>query len=238
MSTDLGWSEIHPSEPVVSGQPGTWSLVYHVGARGVDDGGSVRFVWRDTSDWAPPQFDKPAAANYASVRVGGAASFHSAYERQRHPRPYRTGVVVDIFDGWLREVDTVTLTLGDRSGGGAGSYAQTFADPSFEFRVAVDWSGAAMPVLTGGATVQVVAGPSHRLVAVGPSAPDSDGRSWLGARVEDEWGNVCDRYRGTVDIDGGGLKGLPPSYTFVEDDAGAHRSTDWPPRGPAVTAFA
>ena len=222
----LGWAEIQPRTPVRAAQPGTWSVIYHVGARGVDDGGSVRFAWRDTSDWAAPQFDDPAAANYAVVRIDGAASFRVGFEKQRYPRPFRTGVVVDIFDGWLQQDDSVTLILGARDGGGPGSYAQTFADPHFEFRVAVDWAGAAIPVAVPSPTVRVVADAPQRIVAVGPSAPDHRGRGWLGVRIEDEWGNVCDAFRGSVTFDSGGLAGMPASYRFTERDAGAHRFID------------
>ena len=62
-----GWAEVDPSDPVIAGQTGTWRITYHAGAQGIDDGGVIKFAWRDVSDWAYPQFEDPAAPAYATV---------------------------------------------------------------------------------------------------------------------------------------------------------------------------
>ena len=136
-----GWAEIDPIDEVVAGSTGTWKITYHAGKYGVDDGGVIKFAWRDVSDWAYPQFDAPSAPNYASVVTTGASSVRAQFEKQRFVRPWRLCVTVDVFDDSLEEGDTVTLTLGDASGGSSGSRAQTFCKEAFEFRVAVDWCG-------------------------------------------------------------------------------------------------
>ena len=51
-----GWAEITPDGPVTAGFTGTWRITYHAGKRGVDDGGVIKFAWRDVSDWQKPQF--------------------------------------------------------------------------------------------------------------------------------------------------------------------------------------
>ena len=229
-----GWAEIAPSGPIEAGSTGTWRITYHAGERGVDDGGSIKFAWRDTSDWGTPQFTEPGAADFASVATTGAAALRAGYERQRYIRPWRRCVTVDVFDGWLRQGDTVTLTLGDTTGGSPGSRAQTFINDTFEFRVAVDWAGAWQYTVVPSPVVQVTGGRPHRLVAVGPSviAPGSPG--WLGVRVEDRWGNVCRDFAGRIELDADGLHGLPERYTFQPGDGGAHRFRDVRAAAPGV----
>ena len=64
-----GWAEIDPAAPIVAGSVGTWRITYHTGRYGVDDGGVIKFAWRDVSDWAAPQFDDPAAQEYAALSL-------------------------------------------------------------------------------------------------------------------------------------------------------------------------
>ena len=47
-----GWAEIDPAAPIVAGSVGTWRITYHAGCYGIDDGGVLKFAWRDVSDWA------------------------------------------------------------------------------------------------------------------------------------------------------------------------------------------
>ena len=72
-----GWAEIDPDSPIVAGSVGTWRITYHVGRYGVDDGGVVKFAWRDVSDWAAPQFEAPSAPEYATVSTTGPASLRA-----------------------------------------------------------------------------------------------------------------------------------------------------------------
>ena len=48
-------------------------------------------------------------------------------------------------------------------------------------------------------------------------------RYGLGLRQEDLWGNPSTGYAGTVQIDAGGLTGLPETYQFQSADRGVHR---------------
>ena len=58
----------------------------------------------DLSDWATPQFDDPAAPDYASVATSGPATLKARFERQRYVRPWRYCVTIDVFD------DSCTIT--------------------------------------------------------------------------------------------------------------------------------
>lgn len=218
-----GWAEIDPAAPIVAGSVGTWRITYHVGRYGVDDGGVVKFAWRDVSDWAAPQFESPSAPEYATVSTTGPASLRASFEKQRYTRPWRLCVTVDVFDDSLTEGDSITLTLGDTSGGSLGSRAQTFCKEAFEFRVAVDWCGTWVYTEVPSPKIPIVSGPAHRLVVLGPSETTPDEEGWVGVKAEDLWGNPSTGYNGTVQIDAGGLTGLPETYQFQSRDRGVRR---------------
>ena len=218
-----GWAEIDPDEPVTAGATGTWRIIYHAGRYGVDDGGVIKIAWRDVSDWQAPQFDDPAAPGYASVDTTGPSSLRPAFEKQRYVRPWRLCVTIDVFDDSLCEGDTVTLTLGDTSGGSPGARAQTFCKERFEFRVAVDWCGAWVYVEVPSPAVPIVSGPPHKLVALCASETVPGESAWAGIKAEDVWGNPCRDYNGKVNLDANGLTGLPETFRFRPEDLGTRR---------------
>lgn len=218
-----GWAEIDPATPIVAGSVGTWRITYHAGRYGIDDGGVLKFAWRDVSDWAAPQFDNPTAPEYASVSTTGPASLRARFEKQRYIRPWRLCVTVDVFDDSLSEGDSITLILGDTSGGGPGSRAQTFCKEAFEFRVAVDWCGTWVYTEVPSPKIPIISGQPHRLVVLAPSETTSDEEAWIGVKAEDLWGNPSTGYTGTVQINTGGLMGLPETYQFQSTDRGIHR---------------
>ena len=218
-----GWAEIDPEGPVVAGATGTWRITYHAGRYGVDDGGVIKIAWRDVSDWQAPQFSDPQAPGYATVSTTGPVTLRPKFEKQRYVRPWRLCVTIDVLDDSLAAGDTVTLTLGDRSGGGPGIRAQTFCKEAFEFRVAVDWCGTWVYQRVPSPSVEIVSGPAHTLVVVGPSETAPGEETWVGVKAEDVWGNPSRAYGGEVHIDGGGLIGLPEVFRFTAEDQGVKR---------------
>jgi len=218
-----GWAEIDPSDPVIAGSTGTWKITYHAGRYGVDDGGVIKIAWRDISDWAHPQFDRPGEPEFATVTTSGPATVRGAFERQRFVRPWRYCVTIDVFDDSLSEGDTVTLTLGDTSGGSPGSRCQTFCKELFEFRVAVDWCGTWMYTVVPSPEIPVLNGLPAKLVVVAAAETTPGEATWVGVKAEDEWGNPCRDYEGRVVLDGGGLHGVPESYQFLPSDEGVKR---------------
>lgn len=218
-----GWAEIDPDSPIVAGETGTWRIIYHAGRYGVDDGGVIKIAWRDVSDWQAPQFDDPTAPGYATVSTTGPVTLRPAFEKQRYVRPWRLCVTIDVLDDSLSEGDTVTLTLGDRSGGSEGIRAQTFCKEAFEFRVAVDWCGTWVYERVPSPKVPIISGPAHKLVVVGSSETTPSEETWVGVKAEDVWGNPSRGYTGEVRIDGGGLEDLPKVYRFADGDEGVKR---------------
>ena len=137
----IGRAWITPGEPVVAGTFGTWTITYEVGAYGYDERARLKVGWRFASDWARPQFDDPAAANYTTARLESRATTaiaSLAFEARGQARPWLKCLVVSVADGSLHPGDRIYVVLGDRTGGGPGARAQTFRERGFVLRVFVD----------------------------------------------------------------------------------------------------
>lgn len=200
-TTPYGTATLTPEEDVVAGSYRTWTITYRAGRFGMDDGSALKVAFSQTSDWGTPQFDDPAADNYATVETTGDASVAGRYEDKGHTRPFKTCVVVDVFDGSLAPGDEVTLTLGATGGGSMGHQAQSFVESPYELRVLVD------PIRTGEflpvgdpLTFDVVAGPATSLTAVVDAATAPDEPATLSVRAEDFWGNVATGFEGSLDV--------------------------------------
>src|SRR5688572_27227531 len=137
----IGRAWISPDGPVVAGAYGTWTISYEVGAYGYDERARLKIATRFASDWVRPQFTDPKGANYATVRLetkSGTTVADLAYEPRGQVRPWFKCLVVSIADGSLHPGDRIHVTVGDRSGGGPGSRAQTFRERGCEWRLFVD----------------------------------------------------------------------------------------------------
>ena len=64
---DLGKATSSLRGHVVAGSYQTCVLTYTAGFAGIDDSGSIKIVMREVSDAGVPQFDDPAAPNYATA---------------------------------------------------------------------------------------------------------------------------------------------------------------------------
>lgn len=188
-----GWAELSPRDPVVAGSSGTWTITYHVGRYGIDDGGMLRIVRRAVSDGGAPQTTDPAAPNFMTVATTGPAVVHARYDPRGHVRPWQRCITVYVDDGYLREGDTVTLTLGDATGGSPGMTAQTFRDPRFEWKVLVDCFGTgAFVELPSAGTLAIVSGPAAELHLVAPTDVTVGEPFAVALRALDRWGNPVD----------------------------------------------
>jgi hypothetical protein len=221
-----GYAAISPTGSAVAGTWGAWTLTYTVGKLGIDDAGQILILTRTMSDWGPFQTDNRKGENYVTVRTSGQAKLSARFDnRHAWRRPWWRGVVITVEDGFLKEGDRVTVTLGDRSGGGRGTRVQTFDLQDFEFRFMVDAFGTGQPVrVLESPRLPVIAGPAVRLDAIAPTEIAYGHTGWLQVRAKDHWGNPAASYRGVVRFTlPEGVTGLPPNYTFTAKDAGFHR---------------
>jgi hypothetical protein len=215
--------DIDSCTPIIAGEYGTWRITYTAGKYGIENGGRIKIVWRLPSDWGIPQWTNPSAPNYITVMSTSNASFDlEHYARKGHYRPWLRSLVVSLRDGYLKEGDKITITLGDRSGGSPGSLAQTFYQRDFYFRVLVEcFETNVFKEVPDQPVIPVVAGPATRLKVIGPSqvAPGED--FCLIVKAEDKWGNVADTYKGAVDLtSSGAVNGLPRQCIFDDTSLG------------------
>src|SRR5437773_1975396 len=120
-----------------------------------------------------PQFTDRDKAEYCTVRLESrceTAVASLAFEPRGQVRPWFKCLVVSVADGSLYPGDRVHVTIGDRSGGGPGSRAQTFRERGCEWRLFVDPFGTELySVPDPSPAIRVVGGALHRLVAVAPT---------------------------------------------------------------------
>ncbi len=210
-----------------AGEWGSWTLTYHVGRLGVDDGGRIFVLFHVTADWGLFQANDPQGPNYVSATTTGRARnlFIDINRRHAGPRPYWSGLVITVREGDLKMGDKVVVTLGDRSGGGPGVRAPTITSHlDQEFRFMVDPMNAVNAVrVMDSPQLRTRAGVAERIEALWPSEAVAGETTWLLVKVKDKWGNPAKSYTGEIRIDGGGLDGLPGTYRFSAKDEGFHR---------------
>ncbi len=216
----VGRAWITPDSPVVAGSWGTWTFTYEVGAYGYDERARLKIASRFASDWGKPQFTDPTAAEYTTVRLETTCETAVAslgFEPRGQVRPWFKCLVASVADGSLYPGDRIHITVGDRSGGGPGSRAQTFRERGCEFRIFVDPFGTELYAhLDASPTIDVVGGAFHRLVALAPTTVRPGAPFDALVKAEDMWGNPCERFDGRVTLDAVGVavEGLPASVVF------------------------
>ncbi len=211
---------------IVAGELGTWEFTYHVGKMGVDDGGRVFLLFNAVADWGKFQTDDPTRANYVTAHSTADVELGIHFDpRHAGLRPYWGGLVITVGEGDLVEGDEVTITLGDRGGGGPGSRAPTITPHlESEFRFMVDPLNSVLPVrLLDSPRIRIVSSGPAKLEVLWPSERSTSEETWLLVKAKDKWGNPSTSYTGTIEIEAEGLEGLPRTYTFTERDAGYHR---------------
>ena len=75
-----GWAEIEPAGLVTAGSITSFTLTYHVGRYGIDDGGTLKVCVRFASDWGYPQFEDPRGLNYATVQASGRGKIRCRFD--------------------------------------------------------------------------------------------------------------------------------------------------------------
>ncbi|WP_346900235.1 DUF3604 domain-containing protein [uncultured Roseibium sp.] len=214
--SDLGSVRLEPSVPVRVRSMQTLKLVYTVGRFGLDDTGGLKVVQRFTNDGGRWQTNDPAAMNYVTAFASNGVGLDIEIERNGHQRPWDRSMCITVCRGHMKQGDTITIVLGDRSQGGPGLRMPTFCESAHEFRVLVDVC----------ATRQFLPLQQRPAVEILPETP----RTWrvllpglrrpgakfsLGLRADDLWGNPSDMVEGTFRLTASGpVEGLPQTVTF------------------------
>lgn len=217
----IGSALFSPVKPVIAGSYGTWYITYRVGRLGMNDGARIKITRHWASDWGTPQFDCPQAPEYVSATTSGDAKIKLMYDPKGYIRPWQKTIIVDIYDGYLSEAETVTVILGDVSAGSPGSRAQTFYQEKFKFRLLVDCLGTGNFVEIPLDDIHITSGEVDALKVIVPSICGCSDELWAMVKAEDMWGNPCDSYRGRVELDASSaIEGLPNVVEFTDRHQG------------------
>lgn len=188
---------------LVAGEWTELTLVYEVGASGLADGAWLKLAFKFYSDWALFQTSDPRAANFVSAeyQAGPLVPGQSPatvqhlkvrFDQKGHERPFQKAVLIDIVDGYLNPGDRITIRLGDRRHGGAGTRVQSFVEKDFRFRMFIDPLGSSkFAEVPGDCLLDIVAGPPATLKVIAPRLVGLNESFDAIVRLDDAWGNTC-----------------------------------------------
>lgn len=189
-----------PIDHVTAGMVGSWTIVYTVGKYGIDDTGSIKIVWRNPSDWGMPQFSDPTAMGFTTVQVCGSAKV--SMELETFERPFNNSILLRVYDGFLREGDTITVTMGDQRQGSPGIRAQTFCEEEHEFRVYVDPYGSRRyRRLPKDICFPILCREANEIQVVTPSYIGGDGKTETLIRAIDYYGNIAREFEDKIHME-------------------------------------
>ncbi|MBI3118489.1 MAG: DUF3604 domain-containing protein [Candidatus Hydrogenedentes bacterium] len=181
---------VEPST-AISGNLGTWMVVYTVGDGGIAQGGALRVELPDAMHGGPRnsanrlQATEADAPNYVSaccaresVLLLTTVERETGAELVKHPKPSLDGryeryvfvVRVEVARGGLEAGDTVSVVYGDTSKGSPGYRAGDVISPPLPVLLAVDKDGGgAFRRVEEKATLQIVPGPVAEVLVHAPS---------------------------------------------------------------------
>ena len=189
-SDDLGKVTCSLRGSVVAGSWQTCVLTYTAGFAGIDDTGSIKIVCRYATDSGSPQFDEPSAPNYVTAVASNGAHLALRYDLKDNRRPWGKTIHIKVVQGYLKKGETITVTLGDASGGSPGWRQQTFCEDTFELKVLVDrYATYVYEELRRSPTYRIVPGEPMNLVAIAPSLAKPKRKIPVRVKCEDVWGN-------------------------------------------------
>lgn len=215
------------AQPFEAGSYQSYDIVFTAGRFGMDDTGSIRIVHRFASDMGAPQFNDPAAPNYVTATASNGAKLELSYNPRLNMRPWGKCLTVAVGRGYLAPGDTITVRLGDRSGGSPGIRLQTFCEDRFEFRVLADvfacfnWA-----LLPDQPWISIVPGAPESFRTVLPTLRPAAEPFVLSLRADDRWGNPSHLTRGRFGLASSApVDGLPKDFVWPEG-ARSHRIGD------------
>ena len=222
----MGSARINVESPVTCGAWTTLELVYTAGHFGIDDLGGLKISFRSASDQTPPQFDQPKAPGYTTVTASNGARLNASYSKNSNIRPWGNTLHIKCLN-FLSEGDTITVRLGDKSGGSPGTRMQTFREYAHEYRVHVDAFATYDFVVLPPERQPIIAllpGPVARHIAILPTLRQVGEDFALGLKAEDLWGNPTDADQADYTLHSSmPVEGLPKRISMIKSIDGVLR---------------
>ena len=188
-SANFGRASIDLIEPVEVGSFATVTYTYICG-HSIDDGGSLKLVFRLVGDFGTPQFKDSDKPNYCTVSTTGNCVTEPRWDPRGHIRPWSPALIVRITKGFLNKVDKIIIVFGDRSGGCPGWQMQTFCEETFEFRTLVDpIATSQFKTIPDSPTMRIVPGSPAQALCIAPSRVGINQNFTYYLKLEDRWGN-------------------------------------------------
>ncbi len=211
-----GCADIEPKGAFEARSYQTFKLTYKTGRYGLDDTGSIKIVFRFTADGGDLQMEDPVAPNYVSAKTSNGASLKLSFNSTGHARPWFQSLSVFVHKGYLREGDTIEITVGDKTDGSPGYILQSMCESAFTFRVLADVcaTGHFVPI-TESPAINVVPGAPSVWKAIVPTLKRPDEPFRLGIKAEDLYGNPSDQVDMNLSLEASGeINGLPTQLRF------------------------
>lgn len=219
--TYMGSMTMTPARDVMAGEFSTWTFTFTAGEYGIDDGGSLILAWKSVSDWDTPQFDEPDQPGYTTVTTDGDCKVKAGYHK--FVRSFGNSILIDIYGGYIKKGDTITITMGDTSKGSLGMRAQSFCEREHEFRTYLDPCGTnRYEEMPDRLSVRIVPAMHHELQIVVPGTVEKGKNFSAYLRILDEFGNPTGKYSGEISLSliHGEGKGIPREIHFPENTDG------------------
>ena len=211
-----GHADIEPKGAFEARSRQTFKITYTTGRYGLDDTGSIKLVFRFTSDGGDLQTVDPAAPNYVTARSSNGVPLKLSFSANGHVRPWYQALSVHVSKGLLREGDTIEIVVGDTSGGSPGHVLQSMCESAFTWRVLADVcaTGHFVPIADS-PVIEIVPGPPAIWKAILPTLKRPGETFRLGIKAEDLYGNPSDQVDATLTLRASGaIDGLPAEVRF------------------------
>lgn len=219
---DFGTLEADNAGPFPVGSFQTIRQTYTVGDRPISVGGGFTIGRHFMSNQGQYQTTDPSADNYVSITSSdesvsftvGARGVFGMFGGFRSLAPQ---LFFEVAEGTLDPGETVTITIGDTSGGGRGFQVQTHANDAFPLPVYVDFDGAGRTFSLPNIHYSVIGGAPVRVQGFAPSTLETGEAFELSVRAEDVYRN---RATGTVPaldvlVNGEVVRTLPESEEAI-----------------------
>ena len=223
-AAEIGHVTLSPDAPIEAGSHASLILTFTAGRFGMDDTGSLRICTRQVSDLGRPQFTNPAAPNFVTASASNGARLTLEFHPKLVMRPWSRTLTVSVARGFLAPGETITVRLGDTSGGSPGMRMQTYCEPDFHFLVLADvFATCNWALLPQQPTLAIVPGPPARRLAILPTQRAPGQAFALVLRADDRWGNPAPLPAGRHALAANTpVGGLPESFDWPAG-ARAHR---------------